>query len=65
MATKLLTTEDVADILGVSPRTLEDWRLKGLGPDFVTLSPKVVRYRPAAVDKYVEGHERKTRAKAA
>jgi hypothetical protein len=63
---KLLTTEALADYLGdVSARTLEDWRRQGLGPDFVTISAKMVRYRPEAVDRWLAALERKTRAKAA
>ena len=65
-AAKLLTTEALADYLGdVSVRTLEDWRRQGLGPDFVPISAKMVRYRPEAVDRWLAGLERKTRAKAA
>lgn len=55
---KLLTTKDLAEILGeVSTRTLEDWRRKGSGPDFVTVGGKV-RYRPVAVDRWLRAHER-------
>jgi hypothetical protein len=61
---KLLTTEDLAKLLGgdVSVRTLEDWRRRGTGPDFVSLSTKMVRYRPEAVDAWLLARERKTRA---
>ena len=56
---KLLTTKEVAEILGeVSTRTLEDWRRQGKGPDFVTISGKMVRSRPVAVDRWLRAHER-------
>ena len=56
---KLLTTKEVAEILGeVSTRTLEDWRRQGKGPDFVTISGKMVRYRPVAIDRWLRAHER-------
>ena len=58
----LLTTEQLAEYLGdVSTRTLEDWRLLGIGPDYVTLSPKMVRYRIAAVERWLDGLERSAR----
>jgi hypothetical protein len=62
-----LTTEETAVYIGgdVSPRTLERWRLEGIGPDFITVSAKMVRYRRATVDAWMLDRERKTRAKAA
>lgn len=63
---RLLTTEELAAYLGnVSIRTLEDWRRLGLGPDFVPLSPQLIRYRPEAVARWLDSRERKSRAKAA
>lgn len=58
-ASPLLTTEQLAEYLGdVSTRTLEDWRRLGTGPDYVPLSPKMVRYRLAAVERWLDGLER-------
>jgi Helix-turn-helix domain len=63
---QLLSTEELAAYLGdVSVRTLEDWRRLGLGPDFVPLSPRLVRYRPEAVNAWLLDLERKSRAMAA
>lgn len=64
---EILTTEEVAALLSgdVSVRTLEDWRRQGLGPDFITISAKMVRYRREAVDRWLDDLERKTRARAA
>jgi predicted DNA-binding transcriptional regulator AlpA len=60
----LLTTEELAAYLGdVSVRTLEDWRRQGTGPDYVTLSPKMVRYRHAAVERWLDGLERNARGR--
>jgi transcriptional regulator with XRE-family HTH domain len=62
LASPLLTTEQLAEYLGdVSTRTLEDWRLRGIGPDYVPLSPKMVRYRVAAVERWLDGLERSAR----
>jgi hypothetical protein len=40
----LLTTRQAASYMGFSPRTLEDWRLKGCGPVFRKF-PSSVRYK--------------------
>lgn len=62
LASPLLTTQQLAEYLGdVSTRTLEDWRLRGIGPDYVPLSPKMVRYRAAAVERWLDGLERSAR----
>jgi DNA-binding transcriptional regulator YiaG len=50
----LLDQQQVAAILGVSPRTLEDWRMKRRGPDWLPLSYRTVRYEPAAIQAYIE-----------
>ncbi|MCP2636767.1 helix-turn-helix domain-containing protein [Microbacterium sp. HD4P20] len=41
---RLLTPAEVADILGVEPRTLQRWRDKNTGPASVRLSHRTVRY---------------------
>ena len=50
----LLDQAQVADILGVSPRTLEDWRCCGTGPAFLKLSYRVVRYEHGAVEAFMK-----------
>jgi hypothetical protein len=43
---QLLTTREAADILAVSPKTLETWRGRSDSPlPFVRLAPRVIRYR--------------------
>lgn len=53
-----LTTEELAARLGVEPRTVEDWRLDGIGPPFIRLGkggPKsAVRYRERDVEPWEE-----------
>jgi len=41
---KLLTTRQVADLLGLAPKTLRNWRTQGLGPVAHKLGNRV-RYR--------------------
>lgn len=69
---KLITPEQLADLLGkddngepISVRTLQDWRTDGIGPDFVPLSAKMIRYRVCDVDAWILRKLRKTRAEAA
>ncbi len=52
----LLNEHEVAALLGVSVRTVQDWRQTGQGPPFLKLTDKrrgVVRYDPADVRAYV------------
>ena len=42
---KLLTTDEAAAYLRVSPRTMEDWRRTGSGPLYISLARNCVRYR--------------------
>ena len=57
IGTELRSTRQVAEFLGVSPRTLEDWRLRGGGPRFVRMGSRVVRYRPREVARWIADRE--------
>jgi len=50
---KLLNQEEVAEMLDVSPRTMEFWRCHGFGPKFVRIS-RLVKYREVDVLEYIE-----------
>ena len=50
---RLLTPAETAEILGVSPRTLDGWRRRGCGPPFVRLTQRTLRYRRADLDKHI------------
>ncbi|MDP2259954.1 MAG: helix-turn-helix domain-containing protein [Caulobacter sp.] len=54
----LLTTRDAAEFLGVSPRTLEDWRLRGGGPLFCKVGARLVRYLVEDLVLFVEAGSR-------
>lgn len=57
----LLKPDQVAATLGVSVATLDRWRQHGRGPRFVKLNRGrqcVIRYRPAAVQLFIDQHER-------
>lgn len=53
----LLTLNEAAARIGISPWTLKKWRGHGIGPKFVRLGGKLgpVRYRPIDLDIYVSG----------
>lgn len=55
-AVKHLTTEELAERLGISPRTVEGWRRTGYGPKFFPLGkggPRApVRYRETDIEDW-------------
>lgn len=57
-ADRLITTAEVALLLGVEPRTLQAWRQRHVGPAAVHLSPRVVRYRVGEVRAWLADRER-------
>lgn len=51
---QLMRPEEVVDLLAVSGRTLEAWRLSGAGPPYVRLgSKKAVRYKRSDVETWL------------
>lgn len=50
----LLTSEEVADMIGVSVRELRGMRLSGTGPTPVFLSAWEVRYHPEQVSAWID-----------
>lgn len=50
----LLTEKDVADYLGLKPRTLQFWRLFGRGPKFIKISNRLIRYRACDVQTWLD-----------
>lgn len=53
-----LTPGQAAAILNVSPRTLQSWRCKGIGPVYLKLTPKVVRYPLATLRAFEQANLR-------
>jgi excisionase family DNA binding protein len=50
---KLLTSEDVAELLGIGPETFGDMRRAGEGPPVIKLGHRTLRYRPEDVDAWL------------
>lgn len=53
MGTKLLTPEELAEMLGVSPSTIRWWRSEGRGPR-ATKVGRLLRYDEADVRAWIE-----------
>jgi hypothetical protein len=60
MAERLLTRAEVAQQLGLSPKTLRNWAWRGLGPTVIYVSgvKQQPRYRQADVDAWLAGRTR-------
>lgn len=50
----LLNTSQAAHYLGISPSTLEHWRMLGKGPNVLAIGPRMKRYRKIDLDQWVE-----------
>ena len=55
----LLTTRQAAKRLGLSPRTLERYRVSGDGPEFVKMG-RAVRYMAGKLNEWIEGRTRRS-----
>lgn len=53
----LLIDTDVAALIGASLQTVRNWRYLGVGPRFVRLGRRMVRYQPADLQAFIDGHE--------
>lgn len=55
---KLLDDRDLADVLKVSPETPADWRKSGIGPAYVRVGPRLIRYKLSEVQAFIDaGHQ--------
>ena len=50
----LLTETQAAQVLSLSVRTLQSWRLRGGGPRFVRVSSRCVRYRNSDLAEFID-----------
>jgi predicted DNA-binding transcriptional regulator AlpA len=51
----VINEKRAAEMMGISTQTLRNKRSRGIGPDYLKLG-KTVRYRPEAVERYLEEH---------
>lgn len=54
---ELVKSKTLARELGVTKSALAKWRLAGIGPPFLKLSPKMVRYRRSDVEAWKAAHQ--------
>ena len=54
----LLDERKAAAILGASVQTLRNWRWRGQGPRFHKIGQRLVRYRRADLEAFIEGDGR-------
>ena len=54
----LVTEREAAAILMASVQTLRNWRWRGEGPRFRKIGQRLVRYRRADLEAFIEGEGR-------
>jgi len=52
----LLSTRSASAYTGVSEDTLARWRRQGIGPRWVRIGPRLVRYPRHALDQFLGGN---------
>ena len=60
---RLLTVQELADLLQVPPKTIYAWRYRGLGPTAVPVG-KYLRFRPEDVAAWLEARAEPDRSEA-
>ena len=48
----LLTEDEAAELIGFTPRFLQERRFRGGGPPFVRVSARAIRYRPVDLEEW-------------
>lgn len=51
---QLMDEKELAELLGVQPRTLSQWRYHGRGPSFIRISGRCVRYMRSDVMEFLQ-----------
>jgi len=57
---QLLRECEAAQILGFTPRALQNWRIRGGGPVFVKVAARSVRYRRADLLAWIQARIRRS-----
>ena len=52
--TGLMSENQAAEVLQVTPRALQAWRTRGGGPAYLRISHRCVRYRPEDLEQWLE-----------
>ena len=51
----LINQAELSRLIDKPEGTLEQWRHKGIGPPFIKVGGRSVRYRPSDVEAWLEG----------
>lgn len=55
---RLLTSAEVAERLGITPRTLTEWRIRGYGPAFIEIAKRNIRYDSSDLENWLLSRKR-------
>ena len=55
---RLLSEVEVADVLNIEPKTLQNWRCNGTGPEYLKLNGHLVRYKPSVIKQWIANQGR-------
>lgn len=50
----LLNEREAAKLLSISPATMNRWRCERVGPDFLRVSRRAIRYRRCDLERWLE-----------
>jgi predicted DNA-binding transcriptional regulator AlpA len=53
----LLSTREAAKLLGMKPATLDAWRCRNKGPDWVVVGSRAIRYRLSVLTDFIHSGE--------
>lgn len=53
----LLTTNQAAEILALRSATLKKWRVLGIGPKYVRVGPRTIRYRWVDLKNFIDSQQ--------
>ena len=62
---EFLSTEQLAERLGIASGTLEQWRCRGEGPPFFRAGPRRVVYSAETIAAWLKSHEHRSTAEYA
>ena len=57
MEDKVMNTKEVSEYIGVAVSTLAMYRALGTGPQYMKIRSRLVRYRKAAVDEWLDAQK--------
>lgn len=56
---KFYNEKELAQLLGLKPRTLQEWRTKKRGPKYIRISNNTVRYDAQDVEAWIKERKEK------